>query len=78
MRVRLQGRFNEDAEIFPLGFLTICSPLPRAVELYLFPQLQELELAVCVQSKETDREILANDIFISSDFYWEIVSGNIA
>ena len=78
VKVRLQGRYNEDAEILALGFSTICSPLPRTVDLHQYPQLQELELADSTQSKEEEKDSLAIDILIGSDFYWEIVSGDIS
>ena len=78
VKVKLQGKYNEDAEILALGFSTICSPLPRTVELHQYPQLRELELADCTPSKEEEKESLAIDILIGCDFYWEIVSGDIS
>ena len=78
VKVKLQGKYNEDAEILALGFSTICSPLPRTVELHQYPQLRELELADCTPSKEEEKESLAIDILIGCDFHWEIVSGDIS
>ena len=78
VRVKLQGKYNEDADILALGFSTICSPLSRTVELRQYPQLQELELADCTPSKGEGKESLAIDILIGCDFYWEIVSGDIS
>ena len=75
--VKLQGKYNEDAEILALGFSTICSPLPRTVELRQYPQLQELE-SDCSPSKGEGKESLAIDILIGCDFYWQIVSGDIS
>ena len=65
-----------DVVIEALGFPSICSPLPVAVEVDQYPHLQGLELADrndCDSDCSTSKAI---DILIGSDHYWEVVTGN--
>ena len=55
VEVKLQGRSNEVIEILALGFHTICSPLPRAINLYQYPHLQHLDLANCLTNSDNSK-----------------------
>ena len=77
VKVKLQGKSNEIFEIIALGFHTICSPLPRAINLYQHPKLQHLDLADCAASDNSGQCESTVDILIGSDFYWDLVSGEI-
>ena len=47
LKDKLQGKTNEVIETVALGFHTICSPSPRAINLHQYPYLQHLDLANC-------------------------------
>ena len=73
VKVKLQGKSNEIFEIIALGFHTICSPLPRAINLYQHRKLQHLDLADCAASDNSGQCESTVDILIGSDFYWDLV-----
>ena len=54
VEVKLQGRSNDVIEIVALGFHTICSPLPRGINLYQYP-LQHLDLADCLANSDNSK-----------------------
>ena len=78
VKVKLQGKSNEVIEIVALGFHTICSPLPRAINLHQYPYLQHLDLADCQATSHNSEQYESTvDILIGSDFYWDLVLGEI-
>ena len=76
--VRLHTKVQEDVELTALAFHTICSPLPRAVNIHQYPSLRELELADSLppsgMARNHNSEI---DVLIGSDFYWDLVVGEV-
>ena len=74
VKVKLQGKSNEIFEIIALGFHTIWSPLPRAINLY---QYQHLDLVDCAASDNSGQCESTVDILIGSNFYWDLVLGEI-
>ena len=76
IEVRLQGRYEEDVVITAATFPTICSPLQTMVEVDQYQHLQGLDLADCNYS---DHDTSGNniDMLIGSDFYWDVVIGDL-
>ena len=76
IQVRLQGKYEEDVVITAASFPTICSPLQTMVEVNQYQHLQGLELADCNYS---DHDTSGNniDMLIGSDFYWDVVIGDL-
>ena len=74
IRIRLQGRFGEDVEIMALTFPAICSPLKTPVEIEQYPYLQDLELADVSGDDHISDSV---DMLIGSDYYWDVVIGEI-
>ena len=78
VRVKLQSQFGEFIEVVALTFPSICSPLPKAIKLNQYPYLQELELADSIHTdelKDSDSNVI--DLLIGSDYYWDIVEGEV-
>ena len=75
VKVKLQGKSNEVIEIVALGFHTICSPLPRPINL----QSVSLPLTADCQATSHNSEQYEStvDVLIGSDFYWDLVLGEI-
>jgi len=51
--IKLQTKENEDIQLTVFEFHTICSPLPRTVNIHQYPSLQNSELADCLATSET-------------------------
>lgn len=51
--------------------------MPRAINLYQYPKLQHLDLADCGATDNPDQYESTVDILIGSDFYWDLVLGEI-
>ena len=76
--IKLQTKESEDIQLTALAFHTICSPLPRAVNIHQYPSLQSLDLADCLTTNDTVSNRDSNvDVLIGSDFYWELVLGEV-
>jgi len=61
-----------------LAFHTICSPLPRTINIYQYPSLQDVDLAHCLTTTNTGSNHDSNvDVLISSGYYWDLVLGEI-
>ena len=73
MEVKLQGRRGESVCIQVIGFPKICSPLTSKVDVCHLTELQGFELADHDRSSDGSKI----DILIGSDYYWEIVTGEI-
>jgi len=73
VEVMLQGRCGESVCIQVIGFSKICSPLSTKVDVSHLTELQGFELADHDPSSEGGKI----DILIRSDYYWEVVSGEI-
>ena len=75
--LNLQGR-DDIIEVMALSFPRICAPLPRHVELHQCSNLHELDLAdrppLDEASESSDCTV---DVLIGSDYYWDIVEGEI-
>lgn len=65
---------GEEIEITALSFPAIYSPLQVPVELDRYPHLQELDLADASPSEQLSDII---DMLIGSDYYWDIVIGDL-
>ena len=77
VKLRLQGR-EEIIEAVALSFPSICSPLPRVVELHQCTHLQELDPADCLPQDEPPNSGDSTvDVLIGSDYYWDIIGGDI-
>jgi len=48
----LQTKVNENIQVVALAFHTICSPLPRVVNIHEYTSLQNLDLADCLTTGE--------------------------
>jgi len=75
MTVKLRTRVNEDIQLTALAFHTICSPLPRAVNIHQYPSLQKLDLADCLIANNMVSNCSNIDVLIGSDYYWDLVLG---
>ena len=76
--IKLQTKESEDIQLTALAFHTRCSPLPRAVNIHQYPSLQSLDLADCLTTNDTVSNRDSNvDVLIGSDFYWELVLGEV-
>ena len=75
--VKLQTRENENIQLTALAFHTICSPLPRAINIHQYPSLQSLHLADCLTAQETVSHHSNIDVLVGSDFYWDLVLGEV-
>ena len=73
---RLQGKHGEDVNISALSFEAICSPVPSKVSLHEHPRLQNLDLANCISGYMNSQDNI--DVLISSDYYWDIIAGEVA
>ena len=73
VKLSLQG-MNEDIEISALCFQKICSPLPTTLDVTRYPHLQGLQLADINIADGNHPNI---DILIGSDYYYDIVTGEI-
>ncbi|XP_065918882.1 uncharacterized protein [Dysidea avara] len=73
VEVVLQGRRGESVCIQVIGFPKICSPLSTKVDVSHLTELQGFELADHDPSSEGGKI----DVLIGSDYYWEVVSGEI-
>ena len=77
VKLKLQGR-EETVEVMTLSFPSICSPLPRVVELRQCTSLQELDLADRLPQDESSHSSESTvDVLIGSDYYWDMVRGDI-
>ena len=77
VRLNLQGR-DDVIEVMALSFPRICSPLPRHVELHQCSNLQELDLADRPPlDKASESSDCTVDVLIGSDYYWDVVEGEI-
>ena len=65
---------GKDIEISALCFEKICSPIPTKIELDKYPHLMGLDLADSSLAENSHDEI---DILIGSDYYYDIVIGEI-
>ncbi|XP_065909767.1 uncharacterized protein [Dysidea avara] len=74
VKVRLQAKQGKDVEITALSYHAICSPLQIPVQPQQYSHLQELDLADTSASKHSSDKV---DMLIGSDFYWDIVTGDI-
>ena len=72
--LNLKGKEGKDIEISALCFEKICSPLPTKIELDKYPHLMGLDLADSSLAENSHDEI---DILIESDYYYDIVIGEI-
>ena len=50
--IKLQTKESEDIQLTALAFHTICSSLPRAVNIHQYPSLQSLDLADCLTTND--------------------------
>ena len=76
VKLKLQGR-EEVIEVLALSFPSIDSSLPRAVNLHQCFHLQELDLADCLPDEPSNCSDSTVDAIIGSDYYWDIVEGEI-
>ena len=74
-QVRLQLKAQtRDIEITALSFPKICAPLSTMLDIDQYPHLQGLELADESLLDDTFSDV---DILIGSDFYYDIIMGDI-
>ena len=73
--LHLQGRGGEDVKIAALSFEAICSPLPASVCLDEHSHLLGLDLADHVLESDSSESNI--DVLIGSDYYWDVVTGDI-
>jgi len=73
--VKLHTRVNEDIQLTALAFHTICLPLPRAVNIHQYPSSQELNLADCLTANNMVSNHSNVNVLIGSDYYWDLVLG---
>ena len=73
VKIVLKDRDGLDIEIQALTFPTICVPPATMINPHLFEKLTKLDLAdyPCTEGNDTI------DVLIGSDYYWDIVSGEI-
>ena len=74
IKVRLLTKQGKEVEITALSYHAICSPLQIPIRLQQYPHLQELDLADTSASKHLSYKV---DLLIGSDFYWDVVTGDI-
>ena len=70
----MQARQGDKIEITAVSFPAICSPLQVPIELDRYCHLQELDLADASTSEHSSDNI---DMLIGSDYYWDIVIGDL-
>jgi len=70
----LQARQGEEIEITAVRFTAICLPLQVPIELDRYCHLEELDLADASTSEHSSDNI---DMLIKSDYYWDIVIGDL-
>ena len=73
VRLQLKGQ-TRDIEITALSFPKICAPLSTMLDIDQYPHLQGLELADESLLDDTFSDV---DILIGSDFYYDIITGDI-
>lgn len=69
----IQDKNHGKIKIRTLSFPVICSSLPSRINVAEFPHLEGLELAD--ELEDGDDESI--DVLIGTDFYWQIVLGEI-
>lgn len=74
VKLRLSNRHDEEIEICAVSFPVICTPLRNKIETASFPHLEGLQLADSF-SESDGAQSEAIDVLIGSDYYWDIVSG---
>ena len=77
VNLNLKGKDGDDIKISALCFEKICSPIPSKVQLDSYQHLMGLDLAdsSLVQTNNQDDGVI--DILIGSDYYYDIVMGEI-
>ncbi len=74
VKLQLKGQ-SKDIEISALSFPKICAPLSTTLDIDEYPHLQGLQLADDnLLSNDTDSDV---DILIGSDYYYDIITGEI-
>ena len=73
VKVILKGKDGDDIEVSALTFPTICAPPATTISTHQYAQLEGLELADHSQFNGNN----AIDILIGSDYYWDIVTGEV-
>ena len=76
MKLRLQGKNDEDVNISALSFESICSPVPSKVSLHEHSHLLDLDLADCISGNMDSQDNI--DVLTGSDYYWDIITGEVA
>lgn len=73
VKLSLRGK-EDDVEISALCFPKICSPLSTSLDVSHYPHLQGLDFA---DASVVDGSQLNIDILIGSDFYFEVLTGEV-
>ena len=73
VKVILKGKDGADIEVSALTFPTTCAPSATTISTHQYAQLEGLELADHFQFSGND----SIDILIGSDYYWDIVTGDV-
>lgn len=73
VKLSLRGK-EDDVEISALCFLKICSPLSTSLDVSRYPHLQGLDFA---DASVVDGSQPNIDILIGSDFYFEVLTGEV-
>ena len=76
IKLRLQGKHDQDVNISALSLEAICSPVPSKVSFHEHPHVLDLDLADCISGNMDSQYNI--DVLIGSDYYWDIITGEVA
>ena len=77
VNLNLKSKDGDDIKISALCFEKICSPIPSKVQLDSYQNLMGLDIvdSSLIQTNNQDNGVI--DIVIGSDYYYDIVMGEI-